>query len=221
MQRLQRIQTAINTALTVKYADPEKYHQYVLSRGRDRLAKHIAKMAKQHISINQPNALDLGAGTGIISAELQKEGFAVTPTDADAAMVRALTEKLPGITAEILDINQPFKLNNMSFDIVTTVWANRYITRRGLSIYLNEVYRVLTPGGMFIWPLFNTEYVLWKLRAGLRQPTSANALVKRLELVGFVEVHIDREHKQKNRVLKDLPNWAYPLYIIAKKPGNI
>lgn len=108
MKKTQVIYTALNTALTSKYNDPEAYHDYVLSRGRDRLARHITKVAKQCIDTKKPTALDLGAGTGIISAALQKEGFTVTATDADPAMVRSITKKLPKASAKPLDLNRPF-----------------------------------------------------------------------------------------------------------------
>lgn len=208
--------TMLNTALTTKYADPEKYHQYVLSRGRGRLAKHIADIAKQETNKKQATALDLGAGTGIISNALQDKGFTVTATDADPAMVQML-KKMPGVTAKRVDINKPFKLEDNSFDVVTTVWANRYIRSTSLDSFMHEVLRVLKPGGTFIWPLFVADHVIWKMRSGLAQPTTPKALNKRLTAAGFVDMHIDRERKKRNRQTKELPNWIYPVYVIAKK----
>src|SRR5690606_36687760 len=105
-------------------------------------------------------------------------------TDADPAMVQML-KKMPGVTAERVDINKPFKLQSDSFDIVTTVWANRYIRSASLDSFMHEVLRVLKPGGTFIWPLFVADHVIWKMRAGLVRPTTAKALGKRLAAAGF------------------------------------
>ncbi len=214
------LKTALNTAFTAKYADPEKYHEYVLGRGRARLGQDIAQIAVDLVKtpeVKHPQALDLGAGTGIISAALQGKGFTVTATDADAAMLHTLNSKLPKVRTQVLDMNKPFNLPDNTFDVVTTVWANRYSTRLGLPVFLREVHRVLKPGGVFIWPLFTSDHFAWKVRAGLSQPTSPKTLARRLEAAGFTNITIDREHKTNNRTTKSLPNWVYPVYIIAKK----
>lgn len=217
LTRKQQMRTALNTALAASYADPEKYHEYVLSRGRNRLAEHVAEIAKQRTGSKHLRALDLGAGTGIISSALLRQGFAVTAADADPAMVKTAAKKLPGVTTKQLDFNRLFGFKDNSFDVVTTVWANRYITKGGLTNFLNETYRVLEPGGVFVGPVFSADRLLWKLRAELRQPTSVRALAVRLANTGFIAIEIDDEYKKRNRRLKELPNWVYPVYLIGKK----
>lgn len=211
------IKTLLNTAFTAKYASPEKYHAYVMSRGRNKLAAHIAELVRTNVSATPATALDLGAGTGIITEALQRAGFTVTATDADPAMLKTLKKQQPQTHVQVVDINQPFGLPGNTFNAITTVWANRYITRAGFVTFVPEVLRVLKPGGVFVWPLFDADHVLWKLRAGMAQPTSVKALTKQLLAAGFSSVQVNRSYRRKNRAAKEIPNWTYPVYLIAKK----
>lgn len=214
----ERIITAINTAFSSKYTDPEKYHEYVLSRGRGILARDVAAISKRAVGdTKQPTALDLGAGTGIISAALQKEGFVVTATDGDNAMVKSLKAKLTNVVASQLDFNRPFDLKDNSFDVVTTVWANRYLTKSGTANFIHEVHRVLKPEGTLVWPLFTADHAFWRIRAGIAHHTTPSAIAKRLKAAGFTDITVDRQYKQKNHTTKELPNWVYPVYILARK----
>ena len=100
------------------------------------------------------NALDIGAGRGIASYALAKDGFAVTALEPDPSdivgggAIRALAEqhnlniKVTETTSEVL----PFPDN--SFDVVYGRAVLHHID--GLADAMKEFYRVLKPGGLFI-----------------------------------------------------------------------
>lgn len=163
MLKLSQIPTFLNTAFSRKYSDPEKYHHYVLHNGRQKLSNlvtaKISELVPQKLLV-----LDLAAGTGILSNTLAEAGFSVLATDHNPDMFRKITLHAH-IQTQFLDYNHTFKLPDDKFAAATILWGNRYI--RNPEFFLRQVYRVLQPGGVFVWPIFTLELPLW---IGLSRP---------------------------------------------------
>ena len=60
-------------------------------------------------------------------------------------------------------MNQSWPFPEKSFDAVTIVWGNSYIADS--AHFANEDFRVLKPGGVFVWPIFWLEIPFWWLVA--------------------------------------------------------
>src|ERR1700761_8050906 len=99
-------------------------------------------------------ALDIGAGRGIASYALGREGFAVTALEPDpsaivgAAAIRALATEaaLPINVVEEFSERLPF--NDNAFDVVFARAVLHHT--KDLDSACREMFRVLRPGGLFI-----------------------------------------------------------------------
>ncbi len=87
--------------------------------------------------------LDLGAGTGKLTAALVASGHAVTAVDPSPEMLRVLAERVPGVEA-LLGTAESLPLPDASVDLVTVAQAWHWVDR---DVAIPEVARVLRPGG--------------------------------------------------------------------------
>lgn len=159
----------------------------------------------------------MACGTGIISIELAKRGYHVWAGDVSREALEYLRLQNPAINREICDFNKGFPFQDNFFDAATSVWANRYITSDGLSVFLREMHRVLKPGGVLIWPIFPADTVLWKVRSGVGQITSASGLIEVIKGEGFSEAIQLNDLFYKNLFSFKLPPQTVPIYIVARK----
>jgi ubiquinone/menaquinone biosynthesis methyltransferase len=126
----------------------------LLSYGQDRRWKRrLADMAQLGPGIR---TLDLACGTGDIAFEAARRGARVTGLDITHRMLRIAREH-----AEIASCPVSFVTGDMStlpfqtatFDVVTTGYGLRNVPQ--LSIALEEIHRVLVPGGRLLSLDFN------------------------------------------------------------------
>lgn len=198
------LSTVLNTAFATRYADAEAYHDYAMTLRRDVIGARLAHLIRDEFkrAERRVDVLDLGGGTGIVSVEILKKSAVpcrCVVTDLDERML-ALVPRSALLETRIMDFNRAFPFPAQSFDVVTSVWANRYIDC--VAHFLARVYQVLRPGGIFIWPLFDLEnlFFLW---------TSRDSLISAVQEAGF---RIERVvNGQDNRL------WASPWYVVARK----
>lgn len=96
--------------------------------------------------------LDLGAGTGKLTAQLVRLGAAVTAAEPDAAMLSALRRRLPSVPA-LEGRAESIPLPDGS---VRAVLCGQSMHWFGLERSLPEIARVLAPGGVLA-ALWNTD----------------------------------------------------------------
>jgi SAM-dependent methyltransferase len=89
-------------------------------------------------------AVDLGAGTGLLTAALAARGLNVIAVEPDVAMAKLLTGRLPGIRVENATAEQ-LPLADASVDAAFAGQAFHWFTRPDAD---REIARVLRPGGI-------------------------------------------------------------------------
>ncbi len=135
------------------------------------------------------HVLELGAGTGKLTAELIALGHDVHATDPDPAMLDLLRERVPTATTSVAGAEE-IPVRDRSVDVVVAAQAFHWFD---LDRALPEIARVLRPGGhlALVWNQ-RDERIPWVKRLGrligtqeqLRQP--AQPLVESGSF-GFVE----------------------------------
>jgi ubiquinone/menaquinone biosynthesis C-methylase UbiE len=106
------------------------------------------------------NVLDLACGTGRHSIFLAKQGFEVYATDMSPAAVKIAAEKAATLNLR----NIYFQQHDMRdipfiggfFDAVICTWALHHGTLAQIQRTIDEVYRVLRPGGLFVTDMPST-----------------------------------------------------------------
>jgi SAM-dependent methyltransferase len=114
--------------------------------------------------------LDLGAGTGKLTALLAERGADVTAVEPDAAMLAELRRRLPSVRAAVGPAEQ-IPLPDGSVDAVLCAQSLHWFD---LSRALPEIARVLTPGGV-LGALWNSDDDRVPWVAGLRDAAEGAA----------------------------------------------
>jgi SAM-dependent methyltransferase len=128
----------IGEAYEVHYSDPTS-REY-----RDRFL-HAPLFSG--IDLNGKRALDAMSGSGSLSDFMQREGARVTGLDISPTQIAMYREKLPGCEAvcgSMLNSDLP----DASFDIIAVVGGLHHLHPH-LDEAINEIYRLLKPGGWF------------------------------------------------------------------------
>jgi SAM-dependent methyltransferase len=121
-------------------------------------------------------AVDLGAGTGLLTAALRARGLDVIAVEPDAGMVEQLASRLPGVRAEIATAER-MPLPGASVDAVFAGQAFHWFRRPDAD---REIARVLRPGGVAVILTnvnpddANWENVLHQAVLGAEQPSLAH-----------------------------------------------
>ncbi|MEI6462300.1 MAG: class I SAM-dependent methyltransferase [bacterium] len=194
------------------YVDPQSYEVAVnLGLNRGKVAQELAKSIRK-LSPNAKNVLDIAAGTGMASKYLTEVGFDVTATDVSKEQVNYIREKKRAKSLIVMDFNQKFPFPNSTFDAVTTLAANRYIL--DLEQFATEVYRVLIPGGTFVWPIFwqdNIDFIRTH-----RKIITPDNFIDILNNSGFTAYKIKSASSFVD-LRRIIPSLSKPTYIIGEK----
>jgi demethylmenaquinone methyltransferase/2-methoxy-6-polyprenyl-1,4-benzoquinol methylase len=124
-----------------------------LSYGRDRAWKRrLAKMANARSGLR---VLDLATGTGDIAYLLHDAGARVVGLDVTRRMIELARSKRPGEGGPVFFVGDMAALPFPSrvFDVVTTGYGLRNVP--DLAVALDEIARVLQPGGQLLSLDFN------------------------------------------------------------------
>lgn len=111
------------------------------------------------------SVLDLACGTGRHALEMSRLGYAVTGSDASADMIEMARQRAQAAGAAIDYFAESFQTCDVlggRYDVVTAMFAAiNYLTdRRDLRRTLDNVRKLLKPGGLFIFDFWNGNAVL-------------------------------------------------------------
>jgi demethylmenaquinone methyltransferase/2-methoxy-6-polyprenyl-1,4-benzoquinol methylase len=202
-------------ALFATIADRYDLITVALSYGQDRRWK------RRLVDLSSPGrgarALDLATGTGDIAFALAARGAAVVGLDVTLRMIELAVAKREGRSSERLALS--FLVGDMlalpfpaaSFDIITTGYGLRNVP--DLDVAIDEIRRVLAPGGQFLsldfnrpdnalvrgaylayltavggalgWTLHRDPDTYRYIPASIRQYPGAGAVARRFETRGF------------------------------------
>ncbi|PVG82412.1 class I SAM-dependent methyltransferase [Nocardioides gansuensis] len=133
--------------------------------------------------------LELGAGTGKLTAELVAQGHAVHAVEPDAEMLALLEARVPGCSAKQASAEE-IPAHDKSVDVVVCATSFHWFDHERA---LPEIARVLKPGGhvAVVWNE-RDERIPWVRRLGdvlgrHDLDNTSQAVLVRSELFGFVE----------------------------------
>jgi len=123
--------------------------RYDDSRGGEKRAAEAAAAVHRLLPARPGLVVDVGGGTGIVSAVLAKLGHDVAVCDLSHGMLRAAQNRLPGRVLRADARRLPFP--DSSLGAVCMVWLLHLVEHaRDVERMLVEVVRVLAPGGRLV-----------------------------------------------------------------------
>ena len=97
----------------------------------------------------QPEVLDAGFGTGVLTRRLAERGAQITGFDFALAMVETVRNQLPQAELFVHDFNDgwPAVLAEKQFDFIVSTYALHHLSMAGQIAWIQEMLGHLKPGG--------------------------------------------------------------------------
>lgn len=107
------------------------------------------------------SVLDVGCGTGRVSHILSDEGFEVTGIDISEPLVNEARSLFPDVEFRVANVTDT-DFESETFDyVIFSYYGLDYVLPKSNRIEaLREIYRLLKPGGFFVFSSHNTWYLL-------------------------------------------------------------
>jgi len=122
--------------------------RYDESRGGEPRAEAAARAVGGLLPATARRVVDVGCGTGLVTARLRAAGRCVVGTDRSMGMLRLAEARLPG--AAVRSDATALPLADASVDAVTMVWVLHLLDADTVGRVLAEAVRVLRPGGCVV-----------------------------------------------------------------------
>ncbi len=103
--------------------------------------------------------LELGCGPGEDAAELGAQGFRVVAFDVARKPIRRAVENAPAAHFFIADLQSPLPIRSGAGDVVVASLSIHYFPWQETLGIVNEVRRVVRPGGLFVFRVNATDDV--------------------------------------------------------------
>ncbi len=147
----------------------------MLSLGQDPLWR---RFLVSRLPADRGHVLDVATGTGLVAAELLRDGFRVTGLDQSDEMLAIARRRLGGEAELVQASAEAIPFPDASFDHVTFTYLLRYVDDPGAT--LAELARVVRPGGTIASLEFGVPRgparPLWDLYVGVGLPLAGRAL---------------------------------------------
>ncbi len=98
------------------------------------------------------SVLDIGVGTGLLTARLYEDGYTVTGMDFSEAMIKIAEKKMPEARFIKWDFSQglPKELEESRFDFIVSTYALHHLGDSEKIVFLNSLKSYLKPGGIIL-----------------------------------------------------------------------
>jgi SAM-dependent methyltransferase len=117
-------------------------------------AQHVQSLLRRH-SGDVDHVLELACGTGNVAAALAKLGYSVSGYDASTEMIAVAQSKAPAFEGKldfgVRDLRDLSDVGSYDGAICLYDSFNYLLELSDVSLALDQVYDVLTPGGVFIF----------------------------------------------------------------------
>jgi len=113
---------------------------------------------------NVKSVLDLSCGTGSQVFWLSQKGFEVTGVDINKKMLKIARSKAKSLSKKIQFIEGDMRGRQVGqFDSVITIFNSiGHLTKTDFQKAIRNVYRNLKPGGIYIFDIYNFDYLLYQ-----------------------------------------------------------
>lgn len=187
--------------------------------------------------------VELGAGTGRFTLPILERGYTVLATDVNESLMDGLREKVAQSGAADRCEVRPESIFALSFDDDSVDYAYsfhvipRFLTLEDQVAAINEVGRVLRPGGYFCFNFRNSRSPYNLIHRG--HTTSPTDIEKTLHEAGMKIVDIRGKHFSNRRMYNALPlfvsrflstldrglqhvlpRYAWDVFVLAQKEGR-
>lgn len=150
--------------------------------------------------IQPRRVLELGAGTGKLTAALVAQGHEVLATEPDPVMLAALTDKIPDAFACVAAA-ESIPMPDHSVDVVVAAQCAHWFD---LDRAIPEINRVLAPGGVFslVWNE-RDEAIPWVRRLGAILGNDGGDTMPRLAGSPYFEPFLDNSFRHWSELTRD------------------
>jgi ubiquinone/menaquinone biosynthesis C-methylase UbiE len=131
------------------------------------LYSSLANIVRHHTNTSHPSILDLGAGPGLLSAEILRQIPHVTVIGIDPLRTmlhlaqKNVQQSSPGAFTPVLGVSENIPLKDKSVDTIVSRFSLPYWTKPSQSF--SEMHRILKPGGKIVFEALNRDFPKWKL----------------------------------------------------------
>lgn len=180
-------------------------------------AKAIAAQMEEMIPINNSmNALEFGAGTGLLSFVLQEKLNSIMMVDNSLEMVKVMEEKVAQLGVEHLVpkcMNLETETTPLSFDLIINQMVLHHIPN--ITPILEKFYSMIAPGGyLAVADLYAEDGSFHGKDFDGHLGFDPESLKELLLKMGFSEVHY-QECYQVRRQLEEGATKSFPMFLLV------
>jgi SAM-dependent methyltransferase len=157
---------------TSRYS-PSFFDTFAATIPADNTALEVAATARLAPPATHPRLLDIGCGTGRVTAGLAAAGFEVTGIDASIDALHRAQTRTPGGRFVALDYRHVGAMR-WRFDVVTSYWNSLGFGQRSDDIALLEsAHALIDPGGRLLLDLYHPDWLASHQIDGVSDPRGA------------------------------------------------
>lgn len=110
----------------------------------------LARFTKDLEARSDLPMLDLGCGTGADTLWLHERGYDVLSVDYSSEALRSVDENLPGSRTTWVDMRRPLPFEDETYGVIVSSMALHYFDEATTLAIMDEVRRILMPGGILL-----------------------------------------------------------------------
>lgn len=143
------------------YSSAEAAEKYAENAERIGLSETEEKVLNEFFDPTAGAVLDVGCGAGRTTRRLAERGFDVTGIDVSERMIRTATDLYPDIQFQVADVvDLPFDDEVFEYVLFSAYGLDYVYPESDRLNALEEVHRILRPGGVFAFNTHNGWYNL-------------------------------------------------------------